>query len=184
MTGKDLFEGLSHIDERYIEEAETAKSISFPWLKVGAVAACFCLLLCAFFYGNHAQSETLPDVENLLQIPPAASIPPSETPTESISVPNQGPVSEVPSVILRVEQMTDEGFVGIVAELVDTDVFDLGMELNVVLPQHTNQNIIAEADSEFKSQAVDYKGVCVLVRFISYDRDTNTIVAEFVQEKG
>jgi hypothetical protein len=43
--------------------------------------------------------------------------------------PAQPPAGEVPSVILRVDTTTEDGFVGTVAQLVDTDVFEMGMEL-------------------------------------------------------
>ena len=43
MNGKDLFEAMSHVDERYIDEAES-KMIpkTIPWLKLASMAACLC----------------------------------------------------------------------------------------------------------------------------------------------
>ena len=45
MTGKDLFEGLSFIDECFIEEAENASLVRAPWLRIASIAACLCLVL-------------------------------------------------------------------------------------------------------------------------------------------
>ena len=42
MNGKELFEGMGNIDDHFIEEAEKetiSKTITFPWVKIGAMAA-------------------------------------------------------------------------------------------------------------------------------------------------
>ena len=46
MTGTELFEALSFVDERYIQEAETIRlKGSIPWMKILSVAACLCILI-------------------------------------------------------------------------------------------------------------------------------------------
>ena len=46
MTGTDLLEALSFVDEKYIQEAENARlSAKIPWIKVLSVAACLCILI-------------------------------------------------------------------------------------------------------------------------------------------
>lgn len=46
MTGTELLEALSFVDERYIQEAETARlKESIPWMKILSVAACLCILI-------------------------------------------------------------------------------------------------------------------------------------------
>ena len=59
-----------------------------------------------------------------------------------INTPDEGPVGEVPSVILYVEDMTNLGFIGTVAQLVDTDIFEIGMELNVVVADGTRHETV------------------------------------------
>ena len=49
MNGKDLFEGISHIDERYIEEAETKAFPRKYWTNVAALAACLCFILFSLY---------------------------------------------------------------------------------------------------------------------------------------
>lgn len=48
MSGKELLEGMSYVDERFVDEAEhqtiKKRSIS-PWMKLLPVAACLCILL-------------------------------------------------------------------------------------------------------------------------------------------
>ena len=48
MSGKELLEGMSYVDERFVDEAEhqTIKKRSLsPWMKLLPVAACLCILL-------------------------------------------------------------------------------------------------------------------------------------------
>ena len=53
MNGKDLFEGMSFVDERFVEEAESMripKRTVAPWIKITSMAACLCLVL----FGLHS----------------------------------------------------------------------------------------------------------------------------------
>ena len=54
MTGLELLEGLSFVDERFIQEAENARlGRSIPWMKWLSVAACLCILVVgAFAFGQ------------------------------------------------------------------------------------------------------------------------------------
>ena len=41
MTGQELFQALSYVDERYIAEAQTRSlGVHIPWMKIISVAAC------------------------------------------------------------------------------------------------------------------------------------------------
>ena len=169
MNGKDLFEAMSHVDERYIDEAES-KMIpkNIPWMKLATMAACLCLLVLTvhslrlFLRGNETEGALMEDAQE-----------------SAIGVPDDAPVGEVPSVILYVEDMTAVGFTGTVAELVDTDIFEVGMELNVVLadtPRYETADGKPSVSADFKIN--DY----VMVQFIEYNRETSTIVVNVVQE--
>ena len=115
MTGKDLFESLSWIDERFIEEAAfCTPHRKFPWLRVASLAACLCLLLLC--------------IRPLVNTP-QATVPPT---THPLYMP-EGYLE----VIVHVQEMTDEGFTGTVAELVLPEPFALGMKLNVVFEGDT-----------------------------------------------
>lgn len=195
MNGKELFEGMGNIDEHFIEEAEygtISKTITFPWMKIGAMAACFGLIVCSFlFWQPHEIGQTPSDSKT--QVPAVESEPAMETEWKSdqadlASAPDQQPVAEVPSVILRVDQMTENGFIGTVTELVDTDILEIGMELNVVYASDTRNEIVLESASEYKSQMEDqYAGhtvTYVIVQFIDYNRETNTLTINLIQPKG
>ena len=52
MSGKELFEGMSFVDERYVDEAEQktiAKRVTSPWIKIVSMAACLCLVLFSMY---------------------------------------------------------------------------------------------------------------------------------------
>ena len=195
MNGIELFESMSNIDDYFIEEAENEtidKTIAFPWMKFGAMAACFGLIVCSFLFRQpHEIVQTPSDSET--QVPAVESEPAKETERKSdqadlVSAPDQPPVAEVPSVILRVDQMTENGFIGTVTELVDTDFLEIGMELNVVYASDTRNEIVMESSSEYKSQIedqyADHTGAYVIVQFIDYDRETNTLTINLIEQKG
>ena len=195
MNGKELFEGMGNIDDHFIEEAEKetiSKTITFPWVKIGAMAACFGLIVCSYLFWQPHQIGQIPSDSETLD-PVIESAPAIETEWKSdqadvVTAPDQQPVAEVPSVILRVDQMTENGFIGTVTELVDTDILDIGMELNVVYASDTRNEIVMESGSEYKSQiadqAADHTGTYVIVQFIDYNRETNTLTINLIQPKG
>lgn len=48
MSGRELLEGMSYVDERFVHEAETQtiqKRVISPWMRLLPVAACLCILL-------------------------------------------------------------------------------------------------------------------------------------------
>ena len=64
MSGKELFEGMSYVDERFVDEAEhktIAKHVTARWIKVASMAACLCLVLFSMYklipYWNWSVTE-------------------------------------------------------------------------------------------------------------------------------
>ena len=49
MNGIHLFEGMSYVDERYIDEAETKAFPRKYWTNAAALAACLCLILLGLY---------------------------------------------------------------------------------------------------------------------------------------
>ena len=50
MTGTELFEAMSFVDERFIAEADTAKlGRNVPWMKLISLAACLCIIVTGAF---------------------------------------------------------------------------------------------------------------------------------------
>ena len=85
-------------------------------------------------------------------------------------------------MIHYVEDMTDLGFIGTVAQLVDTDIFEIGMELNVVVADGTRHETADGNSSISADSKTDYSGSYVMVQFIEYDRETGTIIVNIIQE--
>lgn len=195
MSGKALFEGMSYVDERFVDEAENQtlpKRTVAPWMKAASVAACLCLIVFSIFHlnqflhlgpaggltGEGAADGALPGegVESVIE---------AESQESSIIAPEVRPTGEGPSVILRVDEMTDIGFTGTVAAFVDTDILEIGMELNVIVADGTRNEtfeenpVVSEGSEE---SMVSLTGTYVMVRFIEYDEETQTIVINILQE--
>ena len=195
MSGKELFDALGRVDERFLEEAELGmfpgKTAAF-WTLV-PMAACLCLLLGLWL----AVPEILEDVP--VTVPDAAQSIPAQTEdaaareTEATGMPDTiemnkesavPPLEDMPSVVLRVEKITENGFIGTVAELPASELFALGMELTVVLGEDTRDSLLSEADAEMKCFDTDCTGALILVRFTEYDRETGTLLATRLEEAG
>ncbi len=176
MNGKDLFEGMSYVDERYIEEAESKAFPRTHWARTAALAACLCLILFSLYSlrdpiaseGSAAQDEV--------------TQPAGVESYGALGVPGNSPSEEIPSVILFVQEQTDAGWVGIVSELVDTDIFEIVMELNVVLADQIRNETAGGSSLVVEDKKADYSGRYVMVQFIEYDRETGTIVVNLIRE--
>ena len=191
MNGKDLFEGMSFVDERFVEEAESMripKQTVAPWIKITSMAACLCLVL----FGLHSlmPDQSLEDSELNLGMASGAEAAPgegaeSEMPQESQTAPTTpayGAAGEVPSLILRVDQITETGFVGTVAELVDTDIFEIGMELNVVFADGTRHETADGTPPMTVNSTTGDSSSYVKVQFIEYNENTRTIVVNLIEK--
>ena len=190
MSGKDIIEGMSYVDERFVDEAEIKtlpKRIAVPWIKVASVAACLCLIVFSLYnLQSYLRGETVGMSNEGAADPMPEGIvedkPDSETQEAVSSTSSYGIVGEVPSVILYVEDMTNLGFFGTVAQLVDTDIFEVGMELNVVVADGTRHETVYGNSTVSTDSKTDYAGFYVLVQFIEYDRETGTIVVNMIQK--
>ena len=177
MNGTDLLEALGDVDEGFIHEAEH-QTIPTPgviaWRRMGSLAACVCLLAAGLYaLSPRLSGPTEGSAEQVQDV--LTGGPGGGEHKDTTQTPAEQP-GEVPAVILHVDEMTAAGFTGTVAELVDTDVLEIGMELNVVLAAGTRHE---EADTDAKT---DYTGRYVMVQFIAYDRENGTIVANLIEE--
>ena len=178
MSGKELFDAMSHVDEKFVHEAENntiPKRNVVPWMKWAAVAACLCLLLLGAYnlYGLAGQGTNTGITSGNT---PGGGVPVDTLPVTGGYIdhpaqpPAQAPTGEVPSVILRVDGITENGFVGTVAQPVDTNIFEVGTELNVLVAEGT------ENQEHLKP------GSHVMVQFIKYDRENAIIVINVIDD--
>ena len=178
MNGKDLFEGMSFVDERFVEEAESMRiprRTVAPWIKITSMAACLCLVL----FGLHSLMPDQSREDSELNLGMASGAEASQT---APTAPVYGAAGEVPSLILRVDQITETGFVGTVAELVDTDIFEIGMELNVVFADGIRHETADGTPPMTVNSTTGDSASYVKVQFIEYNENTGTIVVNLIEK--
>lgn len=187
MKGENILLAMGSIDDRYIMEAEEAVSFRISGYAKGLIAACVSLLILA----GSILPRHLNMAEDHFQVQDTVSFSnENETvyldphlhtdPDYIISQDTASAVGEVPSVILRVEEWTETGFVGTVAELVDTDIFDLGTRL---LVEFDSDTFTMRSDHFDAVQKTDPRaeGMLVRVMFTEYDADARTLVIESLE---
>lgn len=189
MSGKDLLEGMSYVDERFVDEAENKtipKRTAAHWLKLASLAACLCLIVLSVRnlhqYINPGSTEGLTGENAADQAWPGEGIEAAIQQESAVEAPEDRPTAEVPSVILRVDEMTELGFTGIVSELVDTDIFEIGMELNVVIADGTRNETADRSPAMSEEWKQDLSGTYVMAQIIEYDMETGTIVIDILRE--
>lgn len=201
MTGKEILEALSFVDESYIDEAENGKIRNKHQLKkLLPMAACFCLILCALIaaHQNHRTSMhvcVLPP-ENPVEIPESAvygdvGVPdtapePGSTPMlDAEAVPN---ISEVPSVILTVKEWTDHGFTALVSGYVDAECIPLGTLIRVEkLPSicvEVYEGDIVSVQRRIPTEADFPAGTRIRVQFTEYSVEENTLYIDCIFREG
>lgn len=159
MTGTDLLEALSFVDEKYIQEAESARlSAKIPWIKVLSVAACLCILItgalalermtdkCA---ESEAAAPAIPESAAPLEEPAAAApkeeagtpLMPEEAFSESAAEPEaplpfdkevaSGELLQIPYAKLRVVTILEDGSFEAIAEA--TQEMEVDTQVTVVV---------------------------------------------------
>lgn len=153
MTGTELFEALSFVDEKYIQEAENANlGRNTPWMKVLSVAACLCILITgAYAYSRMQQKTAVPEAaappmaapESAVEeaAPVATATAPKE---ESVTAAPEAPLpfeeevasdelQHIPYARLRILGKTEDGFAAVVEAVSEAPTsLEAGMELTIV----------------------------------------------------
>ena len=196
MTGQELFAALSFVDDKYVQEAETAKlGRNTPWLKVLSVAACLCILITgAFAYGQmqhkgvteEAAAPAAPEVmyeEAAPAATEAAAAPREEVTTdeesaaEPVTIP--GELHYVPFAHLRILEIREDGSFTVFVERVadEPGPFDAGVEMTFVI----DPDMIPAPDRT----NLPYDGTIAVDMLVEiqngvYDAGINTLYAEGV----
>lgn len=145
MTGQELFAALSFVDEKYIQEAESAQLRKIPWMKVLSVAACLCILIVgAFALENmghkgvteeaaapEAPAETLAAAPE--EAPPMQDEMITESAAEPVTIP--GELHHVPFAHLRILEVREDGSFAVFVERVadEPGPFGAGEEMILVI---------------------------------------------------
>ena len=180
-----IHEALNLLDDDLIGEVEhlraRKKSVSMKWISWAAMAACMCIVMGSLFTGvlqlkssdqgnavtegiqdNQAYGELEPNEEN-------ASIPESETIKDKME---QEEAKEVPSILVKIDNWQEDGFVGIIVGNLDTNIYRVGTEVYVDV-----EIGLALADRTNDSYP---EGSVVRVQF--YEREENDRIILYAQE--
>lgn len=177
MSGKKLFEGMSYVDERFVDEAEhktIAKHVTARWIKVASMAACLCLVLFSMYklvpYWHWSVTE---QTAGEAAARPESAVEPEMgmEEQESASAADEAPATRAPEMMVRIQAITETGFIGTVQYNGGFTVFEDGTEIKVTVD--------LETDPEFKPG--DYEiGDLIHVMYTSWDEDEQTIVASIL----
>lgn len=191
MTGKGILEALSFVDEKYIEEAGTGTfRRATPIVRVLLpLAACLCLAFLGLM--NRPTTETAP-AEQEAQVGMPEIIVRDESDSFLSGGEDIAPEldasevlenCEVPSVILRIVQWTEDGFTATVEEIVDTDIFPEGTLLNVeIMPNiciETYSDNLVTVQQRVPEETEFPAGTLVRVQFQRTEEE-NTIRIELI----
>ena len=177
MSGKELFEGMSYVDERYVDEAEQktiAKRVTSPWIKIVSMAACLCLVLFSMYklipywdwnVTEQAAGEAAARPESVVE--PEMGM----EEQESASIADEAPASRAPEMMVRIQEVTETGFIGTVENMSGFMVFEDGTQITVTVD--------LETDPDFDPNAYKPDNL-ILVMYTSWDENEKTIVASIM----
>ena len=179
MSGKDLFEGMSYVDERFVDEAENKaypKRVVSPWIKVASMAACLCLIIFSLY---NLQPYLRGETEGIAGEGAADAMPEGVLEDEkdqisqesAIENPAEEGAPRAPETMIRILKLTETGFVGTVHDNGGFNVFEHGTEITVTVDLETDPN--------FKPE--DYQiGDLVYVMYTEWDVVERTMVASIL----
>ena len=177
MSGKELFEGMSYVDERYVDEAEQktiVKQVIAPWIKIASMAACLCLVLFSMYklipywdwnVTEQAAGEAAARPESVVE--PEMGM----EEQESASIADEAPASRAPEMMVRIQEVTETGFIGTVENMSGFMVFEDGTQITVTVDLETNPDFDPNA---YKPDNL------ILVMYTSWDENEKTIVASIM----
>ena len=179
MSGKNLFEGMSFVDERFVDEAENKsypKRVVSPWIKAASMAACLCLIIFSFY---NLQPYLRGETEGITGEGAADAMPEGVLEDEKDQISQESAIenpaaesaTRAPETMIRILKLTETGFVGTVHNNGGFTAFEDGTEIVVTIDTETDPN--------FKPE--DYQiGDLVHVMYTEWDVDERTMVASIL----
>lgn len=193
MTGQEIIAGLSYVDDRFIQEAETATlSRNTPWMKVLSVAACLCILIVgAFAMGEfglkgateEAAAPAAPEAmyEEAVPAETAAAAPKQEsavedTLTEGSAQIAAGELHHIPTATLRLLSVEDDHWVAVVEEVSDEPtVLEVGMQVTVIVDTGKVPETDEENEGRFGGILLPEEGLLAKIEDGAYDAGANIL---------
>lgn len=196
MTGLEIMEGLSYVDEKYIQEAETATlGRNTQWMKVLSAVACLCILVVGAYAYRQAnmKSESAMDLESAAGKPAAAApqepaadateagapLAPADESLLDAAVHEEtesanGELHHVPNAKLRIVSFNQEGFTAAVEESEGCDFLAAGMQVQVTIDA-SEVPASEESDGRYGGITLPEEGMLVTVENGAYDASANTL---------
>lgn len=197
MTGLELLEGLSFVDERFIAEADVASfKRNVPWMKLLSLAACLCILIVGAFalenISHKGETESMKEeaaapaapAETMAQAPAeaesayeeAAPLVPADGITEETAPEKPVTTDElhhIPCATLRIVSVADDHWIAVVEELPAEPVdLEIGMQVKVVI----DANAVPGEDREmYGGILLPEEGLLAKIEDGAYDAGANTL---------
>lgn len=115
MNGQDILLALSHVEEKYVDEAEHGRFRRGQWIRFAAAAACLCVILTA---SRLTRSGLQPDGEVTEGIPEMMPENGADA-MEAVEGGGHYAAGANAPLLLTVERWTENGFVGVVLNPMD-----------------------------------------------------------------
>lgn len=189
MTGLELLEGLSFVDERFIAEADTAVlGRKVPWMKVLSVAACLCILFVGAFalenmgVKEEAAAPAAAAPESVTESAMEEAAPKEETSMEQPESPaamekenSAGELEHVPYAVLQIEKVLDDGSFEAIVKAMEP------MEMDTPVTLVIDPDMVPDGepiDAEYEKTITE--DMVVEIRNGAYDAGINTLYVEGV----
>lgn len=195
MTGQELFNGLSFVDARFIEEAETAVFYKkVPWMKVLSVAACLCILIVGAFAldsigykgareeaaapaaaAPEAMQEIKTEAAPLMPEECATEAAAEETPIPPYAVEEEiasGELQHIPHATLRIVKVLDDGSFEAVVKA--TQPMEVDTPVTLVIDPSKIPGQTREIQNDLSKILVDME---VSIEDGAYDAEQNILYA-------
>ena len=185
MTGLELLEGLSFVDERFIAEADRVSiARKTPWMKVLSVAACLCILIMGALalenmgVKEEAAAPAAPAAvtESAMEEAAPREESTTEEATEAGDTAADGELEHIPYAVVRIICSMDDGsFEAMVEEITqDPTALAVGMELTLVI----DPNMVPDAEPVEETYVETIlEDMMVQIQNGAYDAGSNTLYA-------
>ena len=200
MTGKDILEALSFVDEGYIEEAQTGKiRAALPAKRLLPLAACLALVLAGLrLWGGQAADEEMENLEDkqvhqevILEFDRAENV--MQSNHDMVLDEAEAPqISREITSVLRIEAWSEDGFTATVLRNEDGGTAEPGTEVQVRFTYgicvETVQDGLITVERRRPDEPEFPAGTLVGVRYQAYNEETGVMQIESIafapDEKG
>lgn len=171
MSARELLEGMSYVDERFVDEAERdtiSKKVLNPWIRLLPIAACLCIIVFSLY---NIQPYLSGETESAAGQGAADGMAEGTLENEKEDASGDAGAAKAPETMIRIIEVTETGFVGTVQNNGGFTAFEDGTEITVTVDLDTDPN--------FKPE--DYQvGDLVHIMYTDWDVNERIMVASIL----